>query len=53
MYLALGMKRRLEATTALCLLLATVLAGSLFAQDLPLPAPQKNGMPLMEQSSAR
>jgi nitroreductase len=37
-----------------CLLLATFIAGSLLAQDIRLPAPQKSGgMPLMEALAKR
>jgi nitroreductase len=37
-----------------CLFIATFIAGSLFAQDINLPAPQKSGgMPLMEALSRR
>jgi nitroreductase len=38
----------------LCLLFATFVAGSLFGQDINLPAPQKSGgMPLMEALAKR
>ena len=47
-------KPSLQTTPALCLVLIGLLAGSLFAQDINLPAPQKTGgMPLMEALAKR
>jgi nitroreductase len=47
------MKRTIQTTPALCLLLS-LLTGSLFAQDISLPAPQKTGgMPLMDALAKR
>jgi nitroreductase len=48
------MKRRTQMKRSLYLLAATFLAGSLLAQDMKLPAPQKSGgMPLMEALAKR
>jgi nitroreductase len=48
------MKRRTQMKRSLYLLAATFLAGSLLAQDIKLPAPQKSGgMPLMEALAKR
>lgn len=48
------MKRLTQMKRSLYLLAATFLAGSLLAQDMKLPAPQKSGgMPLMEALAKR
>jgi nitroreductase len=48
------MKQSTRLTPALCLLLAALLTGGLFAQDISLPAPQKTGgMPLMDALAKR
>ncbi|MGO8677760.1 MAG: SagB/ThcOx family dehydrogenase [Limisphaerales bacterium] len=48
------MKQSIRSTPALCLVLAAVFTGGLFAQDIGLPAPQKTGgMPLMDALAKR
>ncbi len=48
------MNQTIRTTPALYLLLATLLTGSLFAQDINLPAPQKTGgLPLMDALAKR
>lgn len=48
------MKRTIRTKPALYLLLATLLSGSLLAQDINLPEPQKTGgMPLMDALAKR
>jgi nitroreductase len=48
------MKRRMQTKPALYLLLATLIASSLLAQDIKLPAPRKTGgMPLLDALAKR